>query len=196
MDPILGQIILFGGNFAPVGWFQCNGQLLPIAQYTALFSLLGTTYGGNGTTTFGLPDLRGRVPLGMGQGPGLSNYAQGQASGSENVTLLTTQIPAHNHSAAAAVTVDVKLNVGLDDVLVDNAVGNVLATETRAAGDVPNIYTASANVGQMRGDAATATGTATLTVGAAGGSQPHSNVQPYLALNYIIAWQGIYPSRP
>jgi microcystin-dependent protein len=195
MEPFLGQLMAVGFNFAPRGWAQCNGQLLSIAQNTALFSLLGTTYGGDGRTTFGLPDLRGRVLLGMGQGPGLSNYTQGQKAGVESVTLTTNEIPAHAHPATAAVTVDVKLNAGLDDVLVDSAVGNVLATETRAAGDVPNIYTAGANVGQMRADAATATATGTVTVNPAGGSQPHSNMQPYLGIYYIIATQGIFPSR-
>ena len=106
------------------------------------------------------------------------------------------EIPAHTHPATAAVTVNVALKAGLDDLLVDNAVGNVLATETRGgAGDVPNIYTAGANVGQMRADAATATGAATVTIGAAGSSQPHSNMQPYLAINYMIAVEGIFPSR-
>src|SRR5438270_2669849 len=96
-EPFLGEIRMFGGNFAPRGWSLCNGQLLPIAQNTALFSLLGTTYGGNGQTTFALPDLRGRVPLHWGQGPGLSNYDLGEQTGTESVTLLSTQMPAHSH---------------------------------------------------------------------------------------------------
>ena len=196
MEPFIGQIMEVGFTFAPPGWMMCNGQTISIAEYTALFSLIGTTYGGDGAQTFALPDLRGRVMLGVGQGPGLSNYNWGQTGGSENVTLLSTQMPAHNHPATAALSVNVKLNAGLDDVLVDNAVGNVLATETRGgAGDVPNIYTAGANVGQMRADAATATGAATVTIGAAGSSQPHSNMQPYLAINYMIAVEGIFPSR-
>ncbi len=102
MDPIIGTIILFAGNFVPKGWAACNGQLLAIQQNAALFSILGTTYGGNGTTTFALPDLRGRVPVGAGQGPGLSNYAPGQAGGVEAVTLLQAQIPGHAHMLQAA----------------------------------------------------------------------------------------------
>src|SRR6478672_10112699 len=97
-EPFLAEIIMFAGNFAPRGWAFCQGQILSIAQNTALFSLLGTTYGGNGQTTFALPDLRGRVPVGTGQGPGLSNYDLGQVSGSESVTLTVSQMPAHNHT--------------------------------------------------------------------------------------------------
>src|SRR5499426_4244130 len=104
-EPFLGQIQPFGFNFAPTGWATCDGQILSIAQHTALFSLLGTTYGGNGQTTFRLPDLRGRVPVHQGQGPGLSPYTLGEVTGTENVTLITTQIPAHNHIAQSAVNV-------------------------------------------------------------------------------------------
>src|SRR5271166_5833783 len=101
-DPFLGEIRIFGGTFAPLGWAFCQGQLLPIAQNTALFSLLGTTYGGDGVSNFALPDLRGRVPMGMGQGPGLSPYVQGQMGGAESVTLTTQQMPPHSHSVGAA----------------------------------------------------------------------------------------------
>src|SRR4051794_10683767 len=96
-EPFIGEVIMFAGNFAPRGWALCQGQLLSIAQNTALFSILGTTYGGNGQTTFALPDLRGRVPLGQGQGPGLSSYVLGEVAGNENVTLISTQMPQHNH---------------------------------------------------------------------------------------------------
>src|SRR6476469_8745709 len=105
-EPFLGSIIIFGGNFAPKGWAMCNGQILAINQNTALFSLLGTTYGGNGTTTFALPDLRGRVPVGMGQGPGLSPMTEGQVGGTETVTLTVNQLPNHNHPHAAPATND------------------------------------------------------------------------------------------
>ena len=99
MEPFIGQLMLFGGNFAPRGWAMCDGQLLPIAQYSALFSILGTTYGGDGRTTFALPDLRGRVPMGFGHGPGLSAHGLGSKGGEENVTLTTSQIPSHSHQA-------------------------------------------------------------------------------------------------
>ena len=163
-EPFIGQIILFAGNFAPRGYALCAGQLLPIAQNTALFSILGTTYGGNGQTTFALPDLRGRVPLGQGQGPGLSSYSLGQSSGAETHTLNVTEMPQHAHLPQAA---------------------DGDQTTNRAAGSVPakgGVYSTSPN----------ASGAPT---GAAGGSQPHNNLQPHLALNYCIALEGIFPSR-
>ena len=164
-EPFLGSIIMFGGNFAPRGWALCNGQILPIAQNTALFSLLGTTYGGNGQTTFALPDLRGRVPVHPGQGPGLSSYSLGQSAGAESITLTAAEMPAHTHSQPAT---------------------NADQNTNRPNGAVPargGVY-----AGSTDGSAFDAT-----TV--AGGSQPHSNLQPYLAVNYIIALEGIYPSR-
>lgn len=169
-DPFLGEIRLFGFNFAPVGWAMCQGQLLPISQNTALFSLLGTSYGGNGTTTFALPDLRSRVPLSMGQGAGLSNYVIGQAGGNENVTLLASQLPAHSHSVNASSTA----------AAADRPAGAVLGhagVNTYAAG--PDGATVM-NAGMIANT---------------GGSQPHSNLQPFLTLNFCIALQGIYPSR-
>ncbi|MGZ4280852.1 MAG: phage tail protein [Gaiellaceae bacterium] len=164
-EPFLGMIIIFGGNFAPKGWAFCNGQLLPINQNTALFSLLGTTYGGNGTTTFALPDLRGRVPLHFGQGPGLSNYVEGQVGGVENVTLLTSQMPAHTHVQPAT------------------------------AGDETTNRPNEAIPARGGVYASTPDGSNLAATSSAGGGQPHVNLQPYLALNYIIALQGIFPSR-
>ena len=164
-EPFLGSIILFAGNFAPRGWAFCNGQILSIAQNTALFSLLGTTYGGNGQTTFALPDLRGRAPIHSGQGPGLQSYALGQVGGEESVTLGITQIPAHQHQQPAS-------NGEQDTDRPGNAVP--------ARGGV---YAASS-------DGATLDPTSI-----AGGSQPHDNRAPYLTLNYISALEGIYPSR-
>jgi microcystin-dependent protein len=173
----IGSIVLFAGNFAPRGWQFCQGQLMNIAQNTALFSILGTTYGGNGQTTFALPDLRGRVPVGQGQGPGLSEWPLGQSLGVETVSLIQTQMPAHNHlvevSAAAANS--------------PTANNNYLAM-------------ANANVG---GDPVTVntyngTPTATLAVNSisvSGGSMPHENRQPSLCLNYIICIEGLFPSR-
>jgi microcystin-dependent protein len=179
MDPTLSEIRIFAGNFAPLSWAFCNGALLSIAENTALFSLLGTTYGGDGQTTFALPDLRGRVPVGTGQGAGLSFYDLGQVSGSETVTLITTQMPSHNHTAIA--TVNPKANTGGGGT-VGNPGGGYFSI---AGGD---IYNAGSNgVGGAS--------PFTLTVGIAGGSQPHNNLMPLLAMNYIIAVEGIYPSR-
>ncbi len=170
-EPFIGSIVLFCGNFAPRGWALCDGQLLPIAQNTALFSILGTTFGGDGRTTFALPDLRGRVPLHPGSGPGLSNYTLGEAAGAESVTLISTQMPAHNHSVAAPCS-----DSGPS---TPSPVGAVAANQ-----DQTPFYAAS-------GSAAMAAATSTV----AGGNQPHENRQPLLAINFIIALEGIYPSR-
>jgi len=166
-EPFIGQLMCVGFNFAPRGWAFCEGQLLPIAQNTALFSLLGTMYGGDGRTTFGLPDLRGRVPIGFGQGPGLSNYQQGSAGGSEAVTLTTQQMPSHSHA----------VNANNSD-----ATDTVPTNQYPAAGGA---YTASNPNTTMNAN----------MIGAAGGSQGHSNMQRYLTLNWIIALEGIFPSR-
>jgi len=174
-EPFLAEIIMFAGNFAPRGWAFCQGQILSIAQNTALFSLLGTTYGGNGQTTFALPDLRGRVPVGTGQGPGLPSINLGELSGEPAHTLIITEMPAHNHPAQAAG------NSGAGDSASPN--GNTWATSTAR----DNVYINAAPDGQMAAN--------TVTVGIAGGSQPHNNMQPYLGMNYIIAIEGIYPSR-
>ena len=173
MEPFIGMIQLFGFNFAPRGWALCDGSLLSIAQYSALFSLLGTTYGGNGQTTFALPDLRGRVPIGYGQGPGLSVNGLGQASGSENVMLVSTQIPAHAHQMMASASTPSAGDAG----------ANSLGSLGRGTG--ANIYAPGATNQVSMGSATSI----------AGGSQPHSNMQPYLAMNYCIALEGIFPSR-
>jgi microcystin-dependent protein len=167
-DPYIGELRLFPYNFAPRGWAFCQGQLLSIAQNTALFSLLGTTYGGNGQTTFGLPDLRGRVPISSGQGPGLSPYALGQTGGVESVTLTTPQLPAHNHSVNASSS----------------------ATSKNPSGAEP----AFTGGGSSYGTANDLTMSPSM-IGNTGGSQPHPNIQPYLTLNWCISLVGIYPSR-
>jgi microcystin-dependent protein len=179
MDPTLSEIRIFAGNFAPLSWAFCNGALMSIAENTALFSLLGTTYGGDGQTTFGLPDLRGRVPVGTGQGAGLSFYDLGEVSGSESITLITTQMPAHSHVATATVALRAVTNAGGTQ---NNPGGGYSSI---AAGDVYNV-----NHNGVGGASPF-----TLTIGIAGGSQPHDNMMPYLAMNYIIAVEGIYPSR-
>lgn len=167
MDPFIGQIILVPYNFAPNGWAFCNGQVLPIAQYTALFSLLGTTYGGDGVTNFALPDLRGRVPISSGQAPGLQNYVLGQKGGEETVTLNTNQTPAHSHS--------------------------VFANSAHSNSDQPaNNFPASSAHFQTTSDGTTMN---PGMIGKTGSSQAHDNMQPYLGLNYCIALQGIFPSR-
>ena len=171
-EPFLGQICSFGFNFAPRGWSLCNGQLISIAQNTALFSLLGTTYGGNGTVTFGLPDLRGRTALGQGNGPGLTPRVIGEMSGEENVTLITTQMPAHNHLVNA-----------------NSTDSNPQAVKT-PANNLPGYDDA----GPLYAPTANATMLPTM-IQPAGGSQPHDNMQPYLVINYCIAMQGIFPSR-
>jgi microcystin-dependent protein len=175
-EPFIGQIIMFGGNFAIRGYALCNGQLLSIAQNTALFSLLGTTFGGDGRTTFGLPDLRGRVPVHMGQGPGLTNYSLGQSAGAEQVTLTVNQIPAHTHTATA----NAVNGPGNSNVAAGNAWAKDLGTQSAT-------YSNAAPTTPMR--------TGAVTVAAAGGNQPHSNLQPYLCINFLIALEGIYPSR-
>ena len=170
-QPFLAAIFLFAATFAPRGYAFCNGQLLSIAQNTALFSLIGTTYGGNGTTTFGLPDFRGRVPIHAGQGPGLSNYIQGEMSGSENTTLLVTNLPQHNHPLVAT------SEAGSTSDPTGAYLGNTgaLDREYNTSGTLVNMHPGA--------------------VGISGGSQPFNNLQPYLVVNFIIALEGIFPSR-
>lgn len=179
MEAFIGTIILFAGNFAPRGWAFCQGQLLSINQNQALFSILGTTYGGDGRTTFALPDLRGRVPIGPGQGLGLSNHVLGERAGVESVTLTQTEMPTHSHWLGAT-TANGTTNKP------EGAVLSVAQVEVERG--VPRdgkIYsTESTNVVMSQ--------TAIQTTG---GSQPHTNMQPYLGLNYIICLQGIFPPR-
>ena len=178
MNPFIGQILMVGFNFAPVGWALCNGQLLAIAQYTALFSLLGTTYGGDGVSNFALPNLQSRVAVHQGQGPGLSPYVIGSTGGAENVTLLATQMPSHSHL----------INVNNTPGTVPNPTNNIQAEA--ATGDPRS----SSPISQFT--AASPTGTmAPNTVSMSGGGQPHANIQPYLTINFIIALQGIFPTR-
>jgi microcystin-dependent protein len=175
-DPFLAEIRIFAGNFAPTGWALCNGQILAISQNTALFALLGTTYGGDGKTTFALPNLQGRVPIHQGQGPGLSEYFLGQSSGAPSVTLIQTEMPAHSHIAQA--------NADASSPQAGPAPGNVWgALPGRPA--PPPIYVNSGPNTLMSPNA----------LAIAGSSQPHNNMQPYLGLTFIIALQGIFPPR-
>lgn len=190
MEGTIGEIRMFAGTFAPRSWAFCQGQLLSISQNTALFSILGTTYGGNGQTTFALPDLRGRSPIGAGPaGPGLSPISLGEVSGTETVTLLTTQMPAHNHTATATVTGTVAPGCCDDNGNNDSPGGNRPAIAPAGT----QVYSNAA------ADAAMATtninATATVTIGIAGNSQPVPIRNPYLGMNYIICLEGIFPSR-
>lgn len=183
-QPFIGEIKLFAGNFAPLGWATCSGQLLSIAQESALFALIGTTYGGDGITTFGLPDLRGRAIIGQGTGPGLSSYTVGQATGAETVTLTVNQIPSHSHNVlaytAAATSADPS---GL--ALAQPGDANPSAPQVGKSLFYLNPAIGSPNTAALPAD----------TIQSSGGSQPHENRAPFLTLYYIIALQGIFPSR-
>lgn len=189
---------MVGFSFAPQGWAYCNGQLMPISQNAALFSLLGTTYGGDGVTTFGLPNLQGRVPVHQGQSPGTSNYAMGQMSGTETVTLTQNQLPMHSHPAQLAPgAVAVTVAAAAVAATAADPVGNVPAQAQQPARQpVPvDAYAApTAATGTLGGVGVTGNGQ--VTVGVAGGSQPFAVVQPYQVVNFIIATEGIYPTRP
>ncbi len=179
MDEYIGIVKLFAGNFAPRGWAFCNGQLLSISQNTALFSILGTTYGGDGKTTFALPDLRGRCAIGTGQGPGLSNRHQGDLGGTESVTLTQAELPLHTHGLAANST----------NGAVSNPSGALLAN---AQVTVDRGNTVNGN-SYLQGSPNTTM--SPQAIQPAGGSQPHENMQPYLVMNYIICLQGVFPPR-
>jgi microcystin-dependent protein len=168
-QPYVGEIRMFAGNFAPAGWRFCEGQLLPISENETLFQLIGTTYGGDGQSTFALPDLRGRLPIHQGQGTGLSNRVLAETGGAEEITLTVQQIPAHSHSMQASMNIATQ----------SSPANNVLAQSTLA-----QMYVA---------DVADTT-LAPTSIGATGGSQPHTNFQPYLCVDFIISLFGIFPS--
>jgi microcystin-dependent protein len=172
-EPFIAEIRMFGGNFAPRGWAFCNGQILSIAQNTALFSLLGTTYGGNGQTTFGLPNLQDRSPMHQGQGPGLTPRVLGEISGQENVTLLASQMPTHTHQAQA-------------DASGGGQTSPANATWGAGGRGRPPAYAANPAPGAALSPQALVP---------TGGNQPHNNRSPYLGVSFIIALQGIFPSR-
>ena len=186
----MAAIIQFAGNFAPRSWAFCQGQTLSIAQNTALFSLLGTTYGGNGQTTFQLPDFRGRVPVGTGQGPGLSNVVLGELAGSPSTTLTTNNLPAHTHTFNGASST---FNASTAKATTQApAAGSFLAKSVDSANTVlPQIYSPTTPASPVALGGLNVAG----TIGITGGSQPFSIMPPYLGMNFIIAVQGIYPSR-
>lgn len=169
-DPFIGEIRMFGGTFAPAGWAFCDGQLQPISQNDALFTLIGTTYGGDGQETFALPDLQGRVPLHSGTGPGGTTYTLGEKSGVETVTLNTPQIPIHNHPLVAST----------------NPANQIAGTGGILAAAVSQSYLFGA---------APDSNLNAQTIGAVGGSQPHENMQPYLAISFILSLFGIFPQQ-
>lgn len=192
MDPFIGEIVMFGGNFAPRGWAFCDGQLLSIAQNTALFSILGTTYGGDGRTTFALPDLRGRAPIGPRRGPGLSDYRLGQRGGTETTTLNITQLPNHSHSAAFTQTSGISTTPAVADEANSDDPSNNKPAIPSISGTNKAYSNASADTSLANG---TATVTGNVTIANTGGQQPFNHMDPYLAVNYIIALVGIFPSR-
>jgi microcystin-dependent protein len=171
-DPFIAEIRILPFNFAPRGWAFCNGQLIPLAQNTALFSLLGTTYGGNGRSTFGLPDLQGRAPMQPGQGPGLALHDLGESAGNSSVTLLTTEMPTHTHALRAAA----------------GSAASHLPGPTRALASGVTQQAYQTNTTGLQALAPEA-------LAAAGGNTPHNNMMPYLVLNFCIALQGVYPPR-
>lgn len=169
-SPYIGEIRMFGGNFPPSGWMFCDGQLLPISENDALFTLIGTTYGGDGQSTFALPDLRGRAPIHMGNGPGLGTYSIGEQAGVESVTLTTQQIPSHTHAWMAST------GPGGANSPVNNVIGSPPVMKPYRAG--------------TPGDAMSA-----ATIQPAGGQQPHENLQPYLTISFIISLFGVFPTQ-
>jgi microcystin-dependent protein len=187
-DYFVGQILLVPFTFAPNGFAFCNGQLMLINFNTALYSLLGTMYGGDGNTTFALPDLRGRAALAFGQGPGLSNYQQGGTGGSDAVTLVTTELPAHTHAITNSLTLTARARSTTGNQ--STPVGAVPASEPATAAATYSSAAADANMG-----AGSIVLGGTASAAAAGGSQSHANLQPYLTLHYVIALQGFYPLR-
>ena len=190
MEPFLAQIIMFGGNFAPRGWALCDGQLLPISQNQALFSLLGTTYGGDGRTTFALPDLRGRSPIHAGHGPGLSNVKLGQRGGVESITLTINQLPNHTHAAAiTSAQAAVTLKATADEGSSDEAEGKILAS------GIDKMYAAANAADQVNLAPVAAAVTGSVAVAATGNQQAFNNRNPFEVVNYIIATQGTFPSR-
>ncbi len=188
MDPFVGEIKMVGFSFAPRGYAFCNANLLAISQNAALFSLLGTTFGGNGTTNFQLPDYRGRVPIGMGNGPGLTPVVQGQVAGVENVTLNTTQMPQHIHATTASVAIPASSTIAGGDTPSNTSFFGVVTDLNRGGADIGIYATGTA-------DTTLQPFNATMTNPPAGGNQPFSVRNPYLGTNFIIALSGVFPSR-
>ena len=195
MEGYIAEVRNFAGNFAPLGWMFCDGTLLSINNYQVLYSVIGTTYGGDGVNTFGVPDLRGRVPIGTGQGSGLTNVVLGQKIGTETVTLLLPNLPAHSHSAPVnATTVPFAVKVSeaastLHAAATDSQLGQPMTDS------MPTLGYIAANPDKTMSDSSLNANGLTITTTSMGGSLPHENMQPFLTTNYIICVDGIYPSR-
>jgi microcystin-dependent protein len=200
MEPFIGQIIMFAGNFAPRDWAFCDGQLLQISENQSLYSILGTTYGGDGRTTFGLPDFRGRVPIGQGQGNGLTSRIMGEQIGIEDITLSTAQMPIHSHAAETTISgssVTAKLKASSAEGTTNVPLNNYLAKPSNIGLQSINMYDSSADI-EMASDAIEidlSAVTANTTTDDTGGNSAHNNIQPSLVMNYIICVNGVYPSR-
>lgn len=190
-EPFIGEIRMFGGSFAPRNWALCNGQLLSIAQNSALFSILGTTYGGDGQVTFGLPNLQGRVAIHAGQSPGTSQYTPGQSGGAESSTLLQTQMPMHVHAVATNVSIAIPVNTTIGATTTPSATAVLSQTNDTAAGALVDLYSPGPGTTTLLPFQAPVSGNTAV----AGGSQPVDLRTPYLCVNYIIALNGIFPSR-
>lgn len=196
-EPFLGEIIMFAGNFAPRGWALCNGQLLSVSQNSALFAILGTTYGGNGQTTFALPNLQGRAPVHAGQSPGTSRYTLGEVGGTENVTLTINELPAHNHTVALSGTGNVSVALG-----ASSANGNAPApgpttvpAKITSGLNTLNPYSTTAPDTTLLPVNTTTTVNVSGNTGVVGNNLPVPIVQPYVVVNFIIATEGVFPSR-
>lgn len=189
-EPFIGEIRMVGFNFAPRGWAFCDGRLLAISQFSALFSLLGTMYGGDGRTTFGLPDYRGRSPVGMGDGPGLTPIIQGEKAGIENVTILSTQMPVHTHTATASATFAVA-GTPSNATATPSTTNNILGASQAGGPPSAAIWSDALNDPVTLGN----TETVSVTVDPAGGNQPLQIRNPFTGINFIIALEGIFPSR-
>lgn len=178
MEGYLSEIRIFAGNFPPRGWAFCNGSQLAISSFDALYALIGTTYGGDGVNTFNIPDLRGRVPVGTGQGPGLPAVALGQVMGTESTTMTTSQMPAHNHVASGSLAIPVY-----------KGAGNIGSPTDAVLAGLNSAYSSAGQDGALKPQIVS------LTVSSTGGNTPFSIIQPYLTTNYIICIEGIFPSR-
>ena len=186
MEGMIGEVRMFAGSYAPRSWAFCDGQLLPIASNSALFSILGVTYGGDGRSTFALPDLRGRVPVGSGNGPGLSSYKEGERGGIEQVILNTTEIPSHTHAASG--TIKASSVAGTTNAPAEAVLANGVVPIDRST-------TADAKIYGKVADQSMANNGVEVTIGNTGGNLSHENRQPFLSIYYIICLQGIFPPR-